>query len=124
MPIRAKIVAPDGAEENRREILCEDPAEYNNQLPLNIFPITHLVRPEGIGVVLTDGHYECEASFHRFGEDCSFGEHFYIGSAYKRLGSREYTKRFRRFLEIAGIVDNGTLVSLEFKQHTIHIFRI
>ncbi|WP_297987684.1 hypothetical protein [uncultured Anoxybacillus sp.] len=118
MPIRAKIVAPDGTERNRREIFFRDREIYDDQLPLDMYPITHLVNREGIGVILTDGHHECEASLHRY------DEFFYIGSAYRRLGSRDYTRKFRRFLEEVGIVNEGTLVMLEFEEYRIHISRI
>ncbi len=121
--VRAEIDAPDGEEKNRREIVVKDKVEYD-KLPFDKYPITHGNRPEGIGVTLTDGHHECEASFHRYGKDSRYGEVFYIGSAYKRLGSRDYTKKFRRFLEEVGTVDKGTFVNLEFEQYRLYISKI
>lgn len=121
--VRGEIVAPDGEEENRREILVRDKLEYD-KLPLEKYPITHRIRPEGIGVTLTDGQHECEASFHRFPKDSSSGEFFYIGSANKRLRSRHYTKKFRRFLEEVGVVNEGTPVRLEFEQYRVYVSKI
>jgi len=121
--VRAEIDAPDGEEKNRREILVKDKVEYD-KLPFDKYPITHGNKPKGIGVTLTDGHHECEASFHRYGKDSRYGEVFYIGSAYKRLGSRDYTKKFRRFLEEVGTVDKGTFVNLEFEQYRLYISKI
>ena len=120
MPIRAKIVAPDGAEGNRREIFFED----DDQLPLDIYPITHLHRPNGIGVTLTYGHQECEASLHRYPERSRGGKFFYIGSANSRLRSKRYTEEFRQFLERVGIVEEGTLVNLEFEGYRVLISRL
>lgn len=110
--VRAEIVAPDGEEENRREIQVRDKKEYD-KLPSDRYPITHNRIKNGIGVTLTDGHHECEASFHRY-EDY----YFYIGSARRRLGSA-YTEKFRKFLEEVGTVDKGTCVRLEFEQKKI-----
>ena len=121
--VRAEIVAPDGEENNRREILVRDKAEYD-KLPFDKYPITHVNRREGIGVTLTDGNHECEASFHRYKKGSGYGEHFYIGSANRRLGSSVYTEKFRRFLEEVGTVDKGTLVRLEFEQYRIYISKI
>lgn len=118
-----EIVAPDGAENNRREISVRDKVEYD-KLPFDKYPITHGNRREGIGVTLTDGHHECEASFHRYPKDSRYGESFYIGSANRRLGSRDYTKKFRRFLEEVGTVNEGTFVRLEFEQYRIYISKI
>jgi len=121
--VRGEIVAPDGEEENRREVSVRDKGEYD-KLPFDKYPITHHIRPKGIGVTLTYGHHECQASFHRYPKDSRCGESFYIGSAYKRLGSRDYTKKFRRFLEEIGTVDKGTSVRLEFEQYRIYVSKV
>ena len=118
--VRGEIVAPDGEENNRREILVRDKEEYD-RLPFDKYPMTHASRPEGIGVRLTNGDHECEASFHRYGKGSRYGEVFYIGSAFKRLGSKDYTKKFRRFLEELETIKEGTLVKLEFEQYKICI---
>ncbi len=123
IPLKGEIVAPDGEENNRREIEVKDKGEYD-KLPFDEYPITHANTPEGIGVRLTNGDQECEASFHRYGKGSRYGEVLYIGSAFKRLGSREYTKKFRWFLEEVGIIDEGTFVKLEFERYKIYISKI
>lgn len=113
-----KIVAPDGENNNRREISVSRQGDYN-QLPFDTYPITHIKRPEGIGVTLIKGDLNCNASFHRF-ENGSF----YIGSAFRRLGARVYTEEFRNFLEAVGIVTAGTLVELKFAGYEIYVSQI
>lgn len=121
--VKGKIIAPDDEKKNRREILVEDKSEYD-KLPLDIYPITHVNEPGGIAATLIYGDDECEVSFHRYPKDSRFGEVFYIGSAYRRLGSRVYTKTFRRFLEKAGITKEGIPVKLEFDGYKIKISKI
>jgi len=121
--VRGKIVAPEGEDHNRREILVEDKSEYD-KLPLDIYPITHINKPEGIGSTLIYNDYECEASFHRYEKSSRFGEVFYIGSANRRLRSRDYTKMFRRFVEKVGIVEEGTPVRLELDGYKVNISKI
>ena len=121
--VRGKIVAPDGEDHNRREILVKDKSEYD-KLPLDMYPITHFGKPEGIGSALICGDHKCEVSFHRYEKSSRYGEIFYIGSANRRLRSRDYTKMFRRFLEKVGIVEEGTLVRLEFDGYKINISKI
>lgn len=118
--VRGTIVAPDGNNENRREILVEDRNEYN-KLPLDLYPITHISTPQGIGVKPVHGDDQCEASLHRYKKSSHY---IYIGSAMKRLGSRDYTKKFREFLEKVGIVEAGTSVKLEFNRDKINISKI
>ncbi len=121
--VRGQIVAPDGEKENRREISVRDKVEYD-KLPFDKYPITHATKREGIGVTLTDGRHECEASFHRYGKGSRYGEVFYIGSANRRLRSNDYTKKFRRFLEEVGTIDVSTFVKLEFEAYTIYISKV
>jgi hypothetical protein len=113
-----KIVAPHGEDNFRREIFV-GVKEYDKP-PLDIYPITHVNKPEGIGVTLINGDHECEASFHRYEK----GRFFYIGSASRRLRSLDCAKIFRRFLEKVGIVEKGALVKLEFDGYKINISKI
>lgn len=114
--IRGKIAAPHKGKD-RREITVNNKLECYN-LPLDQYPVTHLIRPEGIGVTLKHNVHECEASLHRF------EKHFYIGSATRRLGSRDYAEMFRRFLEKVGIVEERTAVKLGFDGYNINISKI
>lgn len=114
--IIGKIVAPHKDKE-RREIVIDKKLE-SDKLPFEGYPITHKNTPEGIGVTLINGMHECEASFHRY------EKHFYIGTATKRLRSRDYAEEFIRFLERVGVIDEGTLVRLEFEGYRIEVDRI
>ena len=116
--MQGKIVAPDGENKNRREISVSKQGEYN-QLPFDTYPITHINRPEGIGATFIKGNFRCNVSFHRY-ENGSF----YIGSAFRRLGSQVYTEEFMNFLEAVGIVTAGTLVELEFDGYEIYVSQI
>jgi len=110
-----KIVCPH--RNWRREISVSRQNEYN-QLPFDTYPITHKIRPEGIGATLINGDLNCNVSFHRY-ENGSF----YIGTASKRLG-RVYTEEFGNFLEAVGIVTAGMLVELEFNGYKIYVSKI
>ena len=114
--IIGKIVAPHKDKEGR-EIVVDKKLEYD-KLPFDRYPITHKNTPEGKGVTLINGVHECEASLHRF------ENHFYIGSATRRLGSRDYAEEFRRFLERVGAIDANTLVRLKFEGYRIDVDRI
>jgi len=112
--IRGNIVAPHN---NRREIGVNKKLE-SDKLPFDEYPITHNNTPEGMGVTLINGVHECEASLHRY------KKHFYIGSATRRLRSRDYTEEFRRFLERGSVIDVHTLVRLKFEGYRIDVDRI
>ncbi len=92
------------------------------------YPVTHKVRPEGIGVTITDGRQQCETSFHGYDEHARYGKHFYIGSALRRMGPK-YTQDYRYFLSKAFGISLGTDrdpidVRLEFRAHnTIFVSR-
>lgn len=114
--VRGIIVAPHKGKD-RREIAVNNKLECG-KLPLDQYPVTHLIKPEGIGVTLVHDKHECEASFHRYENG------FYIGSANRRLRSRDYTEIFRKFLEKIEIVEKGTLIKLEFDRYKINISKI
>ena len=114
--ITGKIVVPHKDKE-RREIVVDKKLEYD-KLPFDRYPITHKNTPGGKGVILINGVHECEASLHRY------EKHFYIGSATRRLGSRDYAEMFRRFLERVGTIDKGTLVRLKFDHYRIEVDKI
>ncbi len=116
--VRGKIVAPDGEDKNRREILVEEKSEYD-KLPRDKYPVTHDIKPEGVAAILVNGDNECEVSFHRY--ENGF---FYIGSANRRLGLRDCTEMFRKFREDVGITEGGTLVKLEFDGYKIKISKV
>ena len=116
--VRGKIVAPDGKEKIRREIVVGEKSEYG-KLSLDMYPATHVNKPEGVAATLVSGDHECQVSFHRYENGL-----FYIGSANRRLGSNDYTEIFRKFREKAGIDDGGTLVKLEFDGYKINISKI
>jgi hypothetical protein len=113
------VIAPHGKGNKRREILIGEQSE-RDKLPPNEYPITVTATPEGIGVTLISGPYECEASFHRY-ENPSV---MYIGSATRRLGPRKYARLFREFLERCDVLDHGTTVGLKFDASTVHLERI
>ena len=117
--LRGKIVAPHGENHYRREIYG-DKSECD-KLPLDIYPITHVNTPEGIGAILIHSDHKCEVSFHRYKKN---GHYFYIGSARRRLKSRDCTERFRKFLEKVGVVEKGTPVKLEFNAYEINVSKI
>ncbi|MFH1623871.1 MAG: hypothetical protein ABID54_01795 [Pseudomonadota bacterium] len=110
-----KIVAPH---RNWRRVISVDRQNEYNQLPYDTYPITHRIRPEGIGATLINGDINCSVSFHRYENG-----HFYIGTASKRSG-RVYTEKFGDFLEAVGIVTVGTLVELEFDGYKIYVSKI
>lgn len=120
MSVKGKIVAPDAEEDTRREILVEDKNEYD-KLPLHIYPITHVNQPDGVAARLIYGDYECEVSFHRYEKDSRYEEIVYIGSATRRLRSRSYARKFRKFLERVGVIEEGTTVKLEYDGYKIYV---
>jgi hypothetical protein len=88
---------------------------------LRLYPVTHRNNSEGIGVTLTHGHLQCEASFHRYGVNSRYPEVCYIGSARRRLRMSRYTKEFRDFLDICDIAREGTKVVLKFNDRRVGV---
>lgn len=113
--VKGRIVAPHS---DRREITISYKRE-RDKVPLDKYPITHNTKPEGIGVLLVTDVHECPASFHRHENGDIF-----IGSATRRLRSRDYAKIFREFLEKAGLIEKGKLVELEFDGYEIYVSQI
>ena len=54
---------------------------YTSKLPVTLFPITHIVKRNGIVVNCNN---EVKGAFHRY-QKSRFGEHFYVGSPYQEL---------------------------------------
>jgi len=119
--LRGRIVAPDGENKNRREIVVADKLECI-KLSINKYPVTHKKIPEGIRVVLANDGHKCEASFHRYDE--KDGGYCYIGSARKRLRTNACTSNFRTFLEKVGVVKNGTIVMLAFDGQKVNLIKV
>ena len=90
------------------------------------YPITHKVKPYGILVTLYYGKDKCKSAFHGYNSDNRYGQHIYIGSAFKLLG-KSASKEFKQFLEkVFGIkVDKTTTpipIKLQFQNNnSIHI---
>ena len=89
----------------------------SRRLPLKDYPLTHKEDPNGIAVLASSSHGQCQASFHRYPERTRFGEGAYVGSATRRLHDRSQADEFTRFLQEAGVSRPGTAVSLDFKKH-------
>ena len=85
---------------------------YTSTLPLNYFPVTHLVNPNGIIVSCNN---EVQGAFHRY-QNSRFGEHFYIGSPYKTLRGNT-ANRWRIFISKFNPISGNT------SQHKLQIFQ-
>lgn len=111
--IKGEIINRNDPNPRRREIGI-DKVE-SRKLPLKDYPLTHRKIPDGLEVLASSGHGQCQASFHRYPEESRYGEGAYVGSATKRLNNdRSQAEKFSTFLEQAGVFTPGTLVNLDF----------
>lgn len=120
--VRGEIIDRQQPSKQRREIGIE--RAESHKLPLQDYPLTHLNTPDGLEVLASSSHGQCQASFHRYPELSRYGEGAYIGSATRRLKDRSQADRFSVFLQQAGVSTPGTEVSLDFVKHgrVIHVY--
>ena len=92
---------------------------YTSQLPLSNFPITHLVKRNGI---IIDCNNEVKGAFHRY-ERSRFGsQHFYIGSPYQALRGNT-AQQWRAFVSRLGALRGKTSVhKLEIFPNDLFVF--
>lgn len=84
---------------------------HTSKLPLASFPITHLVKPNGI---IVNCNNQVKGAFHRY-QKSRFGEHFYVGSPYQEL-------RGNTAQEWRGFVSNFGAISGKASTHKLQIF--
>ncbi len=119
---RGKVNDRKDPNRQRREIVIEK--EESRRLPLNDYPLTHLSIPDGLEVLASSSHGQCQASFHRYPEGSRFGEGAHIYTATRRLKDKSQADKFSVFLQQAGVFAPGTEVSLDFIKggQVIHLY--
>jgi hypothetical protein len=85
---------------------------YTSKLPANDFPITHLVKPNGI---IVNCNNEVKGAFHRYQRSRFGGPHFYIGSPYQQLRGNT-AQQWRAFVSKFGATSGKISV------HKLQIF--